>query len=266
MGDIPAVKTVGAKGSALLMASKHGDKAKPEQEVYGCGFESGPSRPPTPHGAGFPDNCAEVVQGIYRSSFPLPVHISSIAQLGLKTIVTLVEEEWSPEYREFVKNSGITSHIIPILANKDPEIYTPASTVVQVLNILLDPRNHPVLVHCNKGKHRTGCIMACFRKAQGWSCLSALSEYLYFASPKARVLDRNYIQSFDETLVTDLVKRVGAEQWLPSFPPIKHTLDGGKEENYLVNGNKGKKPELGTSAPPATFHGNLKELRHTNSI
>ncbi|KAM5455733.1 tyrosine-protein phosphatase siw14 [Microsporum audouinii] len=213
-----------------------------------------------------PNNFTEVVKGIYRSSFPMPVHLSSLAQLKLKTIVTLVDEKWSPEYIAFVKDNAITSYVIPILANKQADVYTPISTIIEVLTILLEPRNHPVLVHCNKGKHRTGCVMACFRKAQGWTCVAALAEYIQHASPKTRVLDRNYIQNFDETLVADLVKKVGADKWLPTFPPLKYTLDSGKEENYYVNGNKVKKPELGTSAPPTTFHGEINELRHTNSL
>lgn len=65
---------------------------------------------------------------------------------------TLVDEEWSPEYRRFVQYNGITSHIIPILANKDPDVYTEQEVVVKVLKILLDPDNHPILIHCNKGR------------------------------------------------------------------------------------------------------------------
>ncbi|EFQ98744.1 tyrosine-protein phosphatase SIW14 [Nannizzia gypsea CBS 118893] len=265
MGDKPAVKANGVEDSALTVASKKNGKAKPEQEVYGCGFESGPSRPPTPHGIGMPNNFAEVVKGVYRSSFPMSVHLSSLAQLNLKTIVTLVEEEWSPEYSAFVREKGITSRIIPILANKQPDVFTPFSTIVEVLTILLDTRNHPILVHCNKGKHRTGCVMACFRKAQGWNSVSAIAEYIYYSAPKTRTLDRNYIQEFDESLVADLVKKAGAQKWIPTFPPVKYSLDSGEEENSRVNGNNLKKPELGTSAPPVSFHG-ANGLRHTHSL
>jgi tyrosine-protein phosphatase SIW14 len=51
------------------------------------GFESGTSRPPTPHGDGLPDNFGVVVPGVYRSSYPLPVHLNSVAALNLKTIM-----------------------------------------------------------------------------------------------------------------------------------------------------------------------------------
>ena len=51
------------------------------------GFGSDPSRPPTPHGAGLPDNFGVVCPGIYRSSYPQPAHLGSILGLKLKTIM-----------------------------------------------------------------------------------------------------------------------------------------------------------------------------------
>ena len=37
-----------------------------------------------------------------------------------------------------------------------------------------DSKNHPMLVHCNKGKHRTGCLIGCFRKVSESSDLKKL--------------------------------------------------------------------------------------------
>lgn len=39
----------------------------------------------------------------------------------------------------------------------------------EALSRLLDVRTHPILIHCNKGKHRTGCLVGCLRKVQCWS-------------------------------------------------------------------------------------------------
>lgn len=107
--------------------------------------------------------------------------------------------------------------------------------------------------------------MACFRKAQGWTCVSAIAEYIYYSAPKTRTLDRNYIQEFDENSVADLVKKAGAQKWLPTFPPVKYSFDSGEEEVPHVNGNNSKRSELGTSAPPVSFRG-ANGLRHTNSL
>ena len=44
--------------------------------------------------------------------------------------------------------------------------YILRTQIGEALSILIDKRNHPVLVHCNKGKHRTGCLIGCMRKLQ----------------------------------------------------------------------------------------------------
>ncbi|PGH22956.1 hypothetical protein AJ80_03005 [Polytolypa hystricis UAMH7299] len=240
-----------------------------EDGLLPSSFESGPSRPPTPHGEGYPTNFAEVVQGIYRSSFPLPVHLSSVAKLNLKTIVTLVDEEWSPEYRQFVKDNDITSYVIPILANKSPQISTPQSTVDRVLKILLNPSNHPLVVHCNKGRHRTGCIMACFRRIQGWSLPAAIAEYVKHATPKTRVLDRNFIENYDPTVLADVADKVGASKWLPTIVPVDyHAMSRAKvygdvasaDDDHLKHHPKAK------SAPPEAFIGNLEGMHRVNTV
>ena len=61
---------------------------------------------------------------------------------------------------------------------------------------VLDVRNHPILIHCNQGKHRTGCLVGCIRKAQHWSLVSIFDEYRRFAGDKARVVDQQFIERF----------------------------------------------------------------------
>ncbi|QSS51465.1 tyrosine phosphatase [Histoplasma capsulatum var. duboisii H88] len=239
------------------------DDKQGENGYLVSGFESGPSRPPTPHGAGLPENFAEVVQGVYRSSFPLPVHLDSIARLNLKTIITLVDEKWSPDYGEFIRKNGIKSHVIPILANKAPQVSTPYETVIEVLKIILNPTNHPVLIHCNKGKHRTGCIIACFRRVQGWSLMAALQEYQKYSTPKSRVLDRIYIEEFDSDSLSDLVEKVGARKWLPTIIPVDNIGKDIVETSHISLNDQFPKAE---SAPPSHFNASLEELHRINSI
>ena len=64
--------------------------------------------------------------------------------------------------------------------------------------MVLDCSNYPLLIHCNKGKHRTGCIVGCLRKVQGESMAEVINEYHAYADPKARRLDENFIRDFDE--------------------------------------------------------------------
>lgn len=62
----------------------------------------------------------------------------------------------------------------------------PQESFQRALAIILDRRNHPILIHCNKGKHRTGCLVACLRKVQGRSLTSILEEYRRFTGKKHR--------------------------------------------------------------------------------
>src|SRR5262249_7661024 len=45
------------------------------------------------------------------------------------------------------------------------------------LDVMADPANHPVLVHCYKGIHRTGAYVAVYRmELEGWRKEDALAE------------------------------------------------------------------------------------------
>ncbi|KAL2370025.1 tyrosine phosphatase [Blastomyces gilchristii SLH14081] len=176
----------------------------------------------------------------------------------------LFDEEWSRDYGEFIQENGIKSYVIPILANKNPLVFTPYETVIEVLMLILNPMNHPVLIHCNKGKHRTGCVIACFRRVQGWSLMAALQEYQKHSTPKSRVLDRNYIEGFDPNSLSDLVEKVGARKWLPTIIPVDN-IGKDRREISQISHDEDQIPKA-ESAPPSHFNTSLEELHRINSI
>ena len=55
---------------------------------------------------------------------------------------------------------------------------------------VLDVRNHPILIHCNKGKYRIGCLIGCLRKLQKWSLASIFDEYRRFSGSTLRIADQ----------------------------------------------------------------------------
>ncbi|PLB54418.1 hypothetical protein P170DRAFT_442520 [Aspergillus steynii IBT 23096] len=165
-----------------------------------------------------PSNFGEVVKGIYRSAFPHPWNLPALRHLGLKTIVTLVDEPYTASHTTFLEENGIAHFRIPIPANKDPAIKTPDHIMIGILEILLNKANHPVLVHCNKGKHRTGCVVGCFRKLQGWELRDVLGEYLSYSWPKSRALDEKFIEAFDASGLRSLTRTTGAALWQPTKP------------------------------------------------
>lgn len=167
------------------------------------------SQPPTPDGTGKPANFQTIAPGLYRSSYPQHGHFEHLADLELKTIVTLVPENLPLEYANFISTNGITHHQIHIRANKDENVFSDVETIDKVLSILLEPANYPLLLHCNKGKHRTGCMTACFRKVTGWPIEDCLEEYVKYSTPKTRDLDKAFIERYDPSILKPLALERG---------------------------------------------------------
>ena len=173
----------------------------------GSAEESGP---PSPH-SGTPPRYGQVEPGIYRSSFPQDVNVSFLSDLNLKTIVTLVDTDFSPEVASFMDKNSIRHYQVKIPPHKEKTDAIPPERITQVLKLLLDPSKHPLLIHCNKGKHRTGCMVACYRKVQGlenskWDLNRTLTEYHKYADSKARAYDEAFISGFDAKEALESVK------------------------------------------------------------
>jgi hypothetical protein len=156
-----------------------------------------------------PTNFGAVIPGsVYRSSFPLPENFSFLRSLKLKTILTLVPEPFPDPYVEFMAANGIRQIVVPIAANKEV-VCIEDTSMIQALGVVLDQSHYPLLIHCNKGKHRTGCTVACLRKIQGEGTRAALHEYHTYAGSKARSLDETFIRGFDERSLLWLARETG---------------------------------------------------------
>jgi tyrosine-protein phosphatase SIW14 len=119
--------------------------------------------------------------------------------------------------------------------------------ITAALVTILDKRNHPMLIHCNKGKvrltlalarlgfahihisrqHRTGCLIGCLRKLQQWSLTTIFDEYRRFSAPKSRSMDQEFIELYAEQRVWADVQR----EWLPKWEVLaKRTTRLDQEE------------------------------------
>ncbi|CAN6462724.1 unnamed protein product [Victoria cruziana] len=168
-----------------------------------------------------PLNFSMVDAGIYRSGFPQPANFTFLETLGLRSIIYLCPEPYPEPNSEFLRSHGIRLFHFGIEGNKEP-FSVPVDTIMDALVVLTDPKNYPVLVHCKRGKHRTGCLVGCFRKRQGWCLSSVFEEYQRFAAAKSRVLDLMFIEMFD---VSSLRQSLNASLTLPhgNSSQMKHT-------------------------------------------
>ncbi|KAL8733329.1 MAG: hypothetical protein Q9166_002153 [cf. Caloplaca sp. 2 TL-2023] len=181
------------------MSSVYNDK-----KIKGT-FSVEDSGPPSPT-SGTVLNFGEVAPGIYRSSFPMNGNFEHLRSLGLKTILTLVPQEYPAENVLFMKENGIQHFQIPIPAHKSESVTIPLENIANALDILRNTERHPVLVHCNKGKHRTGCIIAIYRLLSHWSPAATITDYRKYAASKARALDESFIYNFDVPGMLALLK------------------------------------------------------------
>eukprot|EP01083_Nonionella_stella_P068716 182666_1 len=153
-----------------------------------------------------PINFAMVDRGVYRSGFIRKKNFSFLVKLRLRTVVYLCLEDYPASCLEFLHSIGARLMPFGVEGNKEPFIDIPADKIRQALIAVLDERNHPVLIHCNKGKHRTGCLVGCLRRYQQWSLTSIFDEYRRFSGIKARFLDQQFIEMFDVKLLIEEMK------------------------------------------------------------
>lgn len=109
----------------------------------------------------------------------------------------------------FIDDHEIQLHHLGM--NTSSNAWDPISeeVVLEALELILDPKNYPLSVMCNLGRHRTGTVIGCLRKLQKWNLTSIFEEYRRYAGPKVRILNEQFIELFD----TDLVR-------LPVHPPV----------------------------------------------
>ncbi|KJZ72703.1 hypothetical protein HIM_07895 [Hirsutella minnesotensis 3608] len=156
---------------------------------------------------GRPVNFGVVIPGVYRSSYPKPEDYVFLKALKLKTIVTLVKkDDVDDDFETFTNSNGIRQFIFNMKGTKKEAI--PLSTMNSILETVLDQQNHPLLLHCNHGKHRTGCVVAIVRKLAGWNIERILDEYKTYAAPKIRECDVDYISSFQSSSLQTLVQEI----------------------------------------------------------
>jgi hypothetical protein len=107
-----------------------------------------------------PENFAMVAPKIYRGCFPPKKSLGFIETLRLRSIVYLCPEEPPAYYVDFMARRGIRFLHHGLKGNKEPFVEIPMQLVADALTDVVARANQPVYIHCDKGKHRTGCVVS----------------------------------------------------------------------------------------------------------
>eukprot|EP00842_Homolaphlyctis_polyrhiza_P001344 jgi/Hompol1/220/HPOL_002461-RA len=150
-----------------------------------------------------PLNFAMVEPGVYRCGFPNRKNFPFLNKLRLKSVMYLCEDDYTEEHLRFWEENNIKVFHLRIAGNKEPFGEIDQADIADALVKVLDDRNHPILLHCNKGKHRVGCVVGCLRKLQKWSMASIFDEYRRFSGSKLHIPDQEFIEVFDAIVECD---------------------------------------------------------------
>lgn len=122
------------------------------------------------------DNFGKISDTYYRGAQPDEAGYADLATLGVRTVIDLTREGRSDE-PGLVEHAGMKFFRIPLTTTERPA----ESAIAEFLQIVNDPANQPVYVHCQGGRHRTGAMTAVYRMTEnGWSAEQAYSEMKRF--------------------------------------------------------------------------------------
>jgi len=139
-----------------------------------------------------------VERGLFRGAHPSLKNMRFMRRLNLRTVVSLVPEPTGPSHDlvEYCLHERIALVWHQLDKYNDGFAHTP-HLVAAVLAVLIDPRNHPVFIHCRDGSHNTGLVIMCLRRLQNWSSSAIYDEFMrYTKSNQISFLEKQFVESF----------------------------------------------------------------------
>lgn len=139
-----------------------------------------------------------VERGLYRGAHPSLKNMRFMRRLRLRTIISLIPEPDGPsrDLVEYCEQERIRLMWHQLDKYNDGFAHTPP-LVAAVLAVLIDPRNHPLFIHCRDGSHNTGLVIMCLRRLQNWSLPAAYDEFVrYTKSNQITFLEKQFVEFF----------------------------------------------------------------------
>lgn len=133
---------------------------------------------------------------LYRSGQPRGLGLEFVKLYGIRTLINLRRPDSSgtPEEKAFAAEEGLNFYNFSI-GSSTAEI---DQTVKRFLAIVADRSNWPILVHCSRGKERSGVLSAIYRiEYDRWRNEDALEETYRLGLEKGHMpIPENYIKNY----------------------------------------------------------------------
>jgi protein tyrosine/serine phosphatase len=118
------------------------------------------------------DNFGKVNEHIYRGGQPKGDNYRELAAIGVKTVLDLRADN-DRDARRLAEAAGLKYINLPL----EPKEYPGPDAASRFLEIVNNPENGVVYVHCAGGRHRTGSMIAVYRMTvDGWNFDQAYQE------------------------------------------------------------------------------------------
>ena len=133
---------------------------------------------------------------LYRSGQPRGLGLAWVKHSGIRTLINLREpySNGTPEEEIFAAQNRLNFYNFSIGSSyEDIE-----QTVGRFLTIVDDTSNWPILVHCSRGKERSGVLSAIFRiEYDRWSNEQALQETYRLGLEEGKMpIPENFIKNY----------------------------------------------------------------------
>jgi tyrosine-protein phosphatase SIW14 len=117
-------------------------------------------------------NFGKVNEHYFRGAQPDDGQYEELAAIGVKTVVDL-RDDAKRDAKAMAEHAGLRYINFPI----DDKSYPAKDAAGRFLQIVNNPANWPVYVHCAGGRHRTGAMTAVYRMTvDGWDVDRAYRE------------------------------------------------------------------------------------------
>ena len=144
-----------------------------------------------------------------------------LEELGVKyfniPVCWSVEDYYQPENEQYVKASDMGAMYLYRISNAGF-----AGIVKQSLEIIADPKNHPLLFHCGRGKDRTGVLAAILLSLAAVADKDIIADYVLTDEDVEEFCHRLY----NNPDISEREKKLLAFTWRACPEYMKTFLDG----------------------------------------
>jgi protein tyrosine/serine phosphatase len=145
---------------------------------------------------------AKISDGFYRGGQPNKSGFEYLKKQGVRTIINFTDGK---DEEAIVKKLGMNYVHIPLSVSVTARI--PESAIHQYFEVLNNPENYPIFIHCRRGADRTGAMVGFYRiAAQGWDGQKAYQEARNVGMRWWYVGLKDQLQSFAKSASSSLLQ------------------------------------------------------------